>query len=259
MKLRVTLVQQSLAWHDPEANRRQFEELIQPLAGQTDLVVLPETFTTGYSMKSLQSLAEPVDGTTVQWLRRMSAEMSAAITGSVITAEEGRHYNRLFWVTPDDLREYNKRHLFRMAHEHEYFTPGREHLLVQWRGFRVCPLICYDLRFPVFSRRHSALDYDLLLYVANWPTPRHSAWRQLLRARAIENLSFVAGVNRVGRDGNDKDYAGGSAVIDFLGEAVVDLGNSPAVATVEIDRDALTAFRERFPAHLDADRFTLTE
>src|SRR5688572_13628366 len=146
MTLRVTLVQQALAWHDPNANRKHFEALIRPLAGRTDLVVLPETFNTGYSMKSAESFAEPVGGDTLQWLRTMSAEIDAAVTGSVITAEDGRHYNRLFWVTPDDVRHYNKRHLFRMAHEHEYFTPGREHLLVEWRGFRVCPLICYDLR-----------------------------------------------------------------------------------------------------------------
>lgn len=256
MKLRVTLVQQPLAWNDPQANRDELARLLKPLAGQSDLIVLPETFTTGFSINP-EAPAEPPDGPTSQWMRQLAEELDAAITGSVITLDTERRYNRLYWATPQGLRHYDKRHLFRMAKEHELFAPGREALCVEWRGFRVCPLICYDLRFPVFSRRRPVLEYDLLLYVANWPVPRRNAWRQLLRARAIENLAFVVGVNRVGKDGNGFDYAGDSAAIDFLGETIVDLGDSPAVQTVELDLQALRAFRERFPAHLDADPFTL--
>lgn len=259
MSLRVTLVQQPLDWQDPNANRKRFETLLAPLAGQTDLVILPETFTTGFTME-VERVAEPAGGPSAAWLRELTQRLGAAVTGSVITAEEGRYHNRLLWAEPEGgLWHYDKRHLFRMGGEHRHFTPGRTAWTVEWRGFRVCPLVCYDLRFPVFSRRRADLDYDLLIYVANWPTARTYAWRQLLVARAIENQAFVAGVNRVGADGGGIAHQGGSGLWDFLGQPLADLGDAPAVRTVELDRQPLCAFRERFPAHLDADRFTLTE
>jgi omega-amidase len=255
--LRVSLVQQPLVWQDGEANRLRFAELLRPLAGATDLVVLPETFTSGFSME-VERLAEPAGGATTQWLLRLAAALDAVVTGSVITLDGGLYYNRLLWAEPGgQLRHYDKRHLFRMGREQRHFTPGRSAWSVEWRSFRICPLICYDLRFPVFSRRRPGLEYDLLLYVANWPAARADAWRQLLRARAIENLAYVVGVNRVGNDGHGVAHSGDSAAIDFRGRPLADAGDVPAVLTVNVPRGPLEEFREKFPAHLDADRFTL--
>ncbi len=255
--LRVSLVQQPLLWQDPAGNRAHFERLLAPLAGKTDLVVLPETFTTGFSME-VEKIGEPAGGESVQWLRRQAAALDAAITGSVVTREDGRYYNRLSWVTPDQgVRHYDKRHLFRMAGEHEHFTPGRQAWSIPWRGLRVCPLVCYDLRFPVYSRRRADLDYDLLLYVANWPAPRADVWRALLPARAIENQAYVVGVNRIGTDGVQTRYAGDSMAIDFRGRSLAQAHELPGVLTVELPPAPLHAFRGKFPAHLDADRFSL--
>jgi omega-amidase len=255
--LRVSLVQQPLVWQDPEANRSALEALLLPLAGRTDLVVLPETFTTGFTM-DVQRVGEAAGGATAAWLRRLAGRLDAVITGSVITRVGEHYYNRLLWAAPGgELQHYDKRHLFRMGHEHEYFTPGRCALTVEWRGLRICPLVCYDLRFPVFSRRRSELEYELLLYVANWPAQRAAAWRQLLRARAIENQTYVVGVNRIGVDGLGVAYGGDSAVIDFLGETLTEAGDTAAVTTVALEHEPLMAYREKFPAHLDADRFSL--
>ncbi|MBS0578870.1 MAG: amidohydrolase [Proteobacteria bacterium] len=255
--LRVTLAQQALLWGDPQGNRRHFGSLLRELAGRTDLVVLPETFTTGFSME-VERLAEPPDGPSVQWLREQAAALDAAIAGSVITQDRGRYFNRLLWVTPDgQVRHYDKRHLFRMAGEHQHFTPGQSAWSIPWRGLRVCPLVCYDLRFPVYSRRRAELDYELLIYVANWPAPRAEAWRALLPARAIENQAYVVGVNRVGTDGKGIAYAGDSVAHDFRGQALAQAGGAAGVITVEIAAEPLQAFREKFPAHLDADRFHL--
>jgi omega-amidase len=256
--LRITLVQQPLVWGDPGANRERFGALLAPLAGRTDLVVLPETFTTGFSME-VERLGEEAGGPTSLWLARLADRLDAAVTGSVITRDAGRYFNRLLWAEPGGtpLRHYDKRHLFRMGREHRHFTPGVAAWTVAWRGFSICPLVCYDLRFPVFSRRRAGLDYQLLLYVANWPTPRVNAWRQLLKARAIENQAYVVGVNRVGPDGNGVAYPGASAAIDYLGEPLIEAGAEPALLTVALEAEPLRAFREKFPAHLDADRFTL--
>ncbi len=258
MKLRVTLIQQSLAWQAPAANRDHFDALLAPVANHTDVIVLPEMFPTGFSME-VGKLHETVNGPTTQWLQTKARELNCAITGSLIVKDEDRYYNRLLWVAPEsEPLHYDKRHLFRMAKEHEHFTPGASvALTVQWRGFAICPLVCYDLRFPVYSRRRAGLEYDVLIYVASWPAVRRQAWRTLLRARAIENQAFVVGVNRIGRDGNGIGYTGDSVVHDYLGEPLAELADESAVTTVELDGDALKAFRQRFPAHLDADRFTL--
>jgi predicted amidohydrolase len=256
-KLRVTLVQQPLVWHDAAANRAHFDALLAPVAGHADVIVLPEMFTTGFSM-DVEQVAEGAGGPTSAWLQQKARDLRAAITGSVMTKDGAHFFNRMFWAEPDgSLRHYDKRHLFRMANEHQRFTPGNAPLTVLWRGFRICLQVCYDLRFPVFSRRRPELEYDVLIYSANWPAPRRQAWQALLRARAIENLSYVVGVNRVGTDGKELPYAGDSVVHDYLGETLAQLGSEPAVVTVELDIAALRAFRERFPAHLDADRFTL--
>ncbi len=256
-EVRVTLVQQRLYWQDAPANRKHFEALLRPLAGATDLVVLPETFTTGFSMHAA-AFAEPCDGPTARWMCELAAHLGAAITGSVITAQDGRCHNRLLWVTPGEApRHYDKRHLFRMGGEHEHFAPGRAARCLEWRGLKFCPLVCYDLRFPVFSRRRAELDYDVLVYVANWPVVRSYAWRQLLLARAIENQAYVVGVNRTGPDGAGIEHRGDSLVCDFLGRPILEAGAEPAVATVALAAAPLQEYRERFPAHLDADRFAL--
>ncbi|KAA2286150.1 amidohydrolase [Arenimonas fontis] len=261
--LRVSLVQGDTRWHDPAGNRERYARLIAPLAGATDLVLLPETFTSGFSNEALAG-AEGMDGPTVAWLREQAARLGAVVAGSVQIREGAGVYNRLLWATPDGgLCHYDKRHLFRMAREHERYAAGRDPLAVELKGWRIRPLVCYDLRFPVFIRNrfdHEApgrFDYDLLLFVANWPAPRQHAWTTLLRARAIENLAYCAGVNRTGRDGNGIDYLGGSAVNDFLGQPLLELDAREQVATVTLSAAALSAHRERFPAHLDADAFEL--
>ena len=259
--LRVHLVQGDTRWHDPEGNRQHYQHLMSGLAGKTDLVVLPETFTSGFSNDAVQS-AEDMQGKTVAWMRAQAAALDAAVCGSVQLAEGGQVFNRMLFVTPDGAVEtYDKRHLFTFAHEHERYAAGSERLIVTWRGWRICPLVCYDLRFPVFSR--NALDaeekplYDVLLYVANWPSVRDYPWRTLLRARAIENLSYVLGVNRVGNDGNGLHYSGDSAAIDFLGHPIVELRDSEGVIEATLDWEALAAHRARFPALNDADGFSL--
>jgi predicted amidohydrolase len=255
--LRVSLVQADTVWEDATANRAALEAMTRDLAGATDLVVLPEMFATGFSMEP-ERLAEPPLGPTLQWMAALAAQRDAAVVGSVITCEQDRYYNRLYWVTPDGMaRHYDKRHLFRMGGEDRHYAPGEAGLVLDWRGFRIAPLVCYDLRFPVWSRRRAGYDYDALLYIASWPAPRRHAWRSLLVARAIENQSFVIGVNRTGEDGNGVPHAGDSVVHDFLGQPLVELDGRAAVATVTLDRAALASFRERFPAQLDADRFTL--
>ena len=257
--LRVTVVQTELTWHDAQANRARFERLMRPLAGQTDLIVLPEMFTTGFTMAT-EEVAEPVDGPSTQWLRKMAAEVNATLTGSIVTKDGGRYFNRLIWMRPEGtFASYDKRHLFRMAREHEHYAAGQERSIVAIGGWKICPLVCYDLRFPVWSRNRlgTHAGYDVLIYVANWPDRRRYAWQTLLRARAIENLSYCIGVNRVGKDAQGLDYAGDSAVIDFLGQPLAEKSGAEFVATVSLDRAALDAFRAKFPAHLDADGFSI--
>ena len=260
--LRVSLVQADTVWHDSAANQALYASLVRPLTGQTDLVVLPETFTSGFSNDAVDQ-AEGMDGASVAWLRGLAAEVGAVVTGSLVIREGGQVFNRLLWMRPDgSLAQYDKRHLFRMADEHRRYGAGRERLVVELHGWRVCPLVCYDLRFPVFSRNRwdaasGRFEYDLLLYVANWPAARRHAWRSLLPARAIENLAYVAGVNRVGTDGKGIAYAGDSVVLDMLGQVMLECGPQEQVATVALDAAALAAHRARFPAQLDADRFEL--
>jgi len=262
--LRVSLVQGATRWHDPAGNRAYYGELIAPLHGHTDLIVLPETFTSGFSNEAIHN-AEGMDGATVAWMRAQAKALDAAITGSVQLRTDAGVFNRLLFATPDgQLAQYDKRHLFRYAGEHERYAGGRERLVVEWRGWRICPLVCYDLRFPVFSRnrfnveRHDGLDYDLLLYVANWPAARSYAWRTLLRARAIENLCYVAAVNRVGADGNGLDYDGDSAVIDFLGQPISEAADQEVVTTTTLLAAELATHRKRFPAMLDGDAFSIS-
>src|SRR5688572_29689734 len=238
--LRVTLVQGDTRWHDPAGNRDYYGGLIAPLHGATDLVILPETFTSGFSNDAIGS-AETMAGATVEWIREQAVRLDAAVTGSVQLRDGDGVYNRLLFATPDGaLSTYDKRHLFRYAREHERYAAGRDRLTLEWRGWRICPLLCYDLRFPVFSRnrfdveRPGQLDFDLMLFVANWPSARSHPWKTLLRARAIENLCYVAAVNRVGTDGNGLHYAGDSAVIDFVGHAVSECADEEVVVTTTL-------------------------
>ena len=257
--LNISLMQGATRWHDPAGNRDYYGALMAPLKG-SDLILLPETFTSGFSNEAIHN-AETMDGPTVAWLRGQARVLDAAVCGSVQLRVEGKVFNRLLFATPDGaVKHYDKRHLFRYAGEHERYAAGAERLIVDWRGWRICPLVCYDLRFPVYSRnahRGGRFDYDLLLFVANWPTARREPWRTLLRARAIENLSYCAGLNRVGADGNGLNYSGDSAVVDFLGQPLVELGAQEQIVTVALDAAALAAHRERFPAWMDADEFRL--
>jgi predicted amidohydrolase len=253
--LTVTLVQTALAWHDPAANRAHFSELLRGLEGPTDLVILPEMFATGFTMET-RTQAETMAGPTVAWLAATARELGAVVCGSLVIEDEGRVYNRCIWMPPDGRPlHYDKRHLFRMAGEHEHFAAGRERLVTTLRGWRVYPLVCYDLRFPVWSRGADA--FDLLIYVANWPAARRSAWRALLPARGVENQCYVAGVNRVGTDGKGIAYAGDSSLHDFLGQPLRELGEAPGLVTTTLDLAALQRYREKFPAWRDADPFQL--
>lgn len=253
----VTIVQGSLHWHDALANRNMFEEIIRDIDGAPDLIILPEMFTTGFTMDAA-SCAETMDGATVNWMSVLAREVNATICGSLIILEAGQYYNRFVSISQSGQRStYDKRHLFRLADEQQYFSAGDKVTTFEINGWRICPMICYDLRFPVWSRNTG--QYDLLLYVANWPSRRHLAWETLLRARAIENLSFVAAVNRTGIDGNELPYSGGSAIVNYLGEDLANLEDKVGVSTVTLDLDELRAFRERFAFHLDADKFSLNQ
>jgi predicted amidohydrolase len=253
--LNVALVQTTLAWHDSKANHAHLEELLEQAQG-ADLVILPEMFTTGFSMES-EALAEPENGVTSKWLLAQAKRINAVVTGSVIIrAADGSHRNRLLWARPDgELLHYDKRHLFRMAGEHEHYSPGERQVHFELKGWRVRPLICYDLRFPVWSR--GAQDTDLLLYTANWPGARRQHWNRLLPARAIENLCYVAAVNRVGIDGKGFAYTGDSQVLDFQGESLLNIGEADGVFHVSLSAESLSAYRKKFPAYLDADTFQI--
>ena len=258
-QLRVTLVQTSLHWHDAAANRRHFDELLADVGGATDLIVLPEMFTTGFTMAAAE-VAEPPDGPSTDWMRSLSARTGAVVTGSLVTREGEGYFNRLVWMQPDgDYATYDKRHLFRMGREHQHYSAGDTLLNVTLKGWKIRPLVCYDLRFPVWSRNRidTPHGYDVLVYVANWPERRRYPWSTLLRARAIENLSYCIGVNRIGPDATGVNYCGDSTAIDFLGQPLNAQSESEFVTTVSLDHGSLQAFRDKFAAHLDADGFQL--
>ncbi len=254
--LRVTLVQSMLHWEDADANRAMFGDMLSTLKGTTDLIVLPEMFTTGFSMRSSE-LAEEMNGATVAWMKEHARVLDAALYGSVIITEGARCYNRGLFVTPDgEVTVYDKRHLFRFANETDHYSAGSERVVVEWRGWRMLLQICFDLRFPVFARNRG--DYDAILYVANWPEARRFPWSQLLIARAIENQCYVAGVNRVGMDGKGIHYSGDSAVIDPRGATIASVEAAhEGLATVSLERDALEDFRAKFPVAMEADDFEL--
>lgn len=250
--LTVTLLQCELAWENPAANLSFFEESFEQSIQQTDLVVLPEMFTTGFSMNA-RELAQDMDGTAVTWIRETSARHQVDITGSMIIRDGQRYYNRLIWAKPDGtLQTYDKRHLFRMSGEHEVYSAGNQPILVELKGWNIRPFVCYDLRFPAWTRNVKK-QYDLAIFVANWPAPRSMHWKTLLRARAIENQCYVIGVNRVGTDGNGLPYDGNSSIIDPMGTVLYQQKDTPAIHTEKLTFDTLTSYRKSFPAWMDAD------
>jgi omega-amidase len=260
--LKITLVQSDLHWEDIEANLAMFEEKIWQIGNTTDVIILPEMFTTGFTMNS-HKLAEHMNMRTFKWMKQMADQTGALILGSYIVTVHERYYNRLLWMEPGGhYKTYDKRHLFRMANEHKNYSAGESMLISTWKGWRICPLICYDLRFPVWSRNRwdtaaKRPIYDLCLYVANWPTLRIDAWDTLLKARAIENLSYVAGVNRIGQDGQGIEHNGHSAIISPKGEPIWSNEGGEITKTIELSANSLHAFRDRFPAYLDSDDFSI--
>lgn len=251
--LNVLLVQTQLVWEDPARNHTHLAEMLSG-APPADLAVLPEMFATGFSMHS-GAIAETMDGPSMGWLRQQAQSRGGAVCGSLAIREGDRVFNRFVFAAPGQEEWYDKRHLFRMGGEHQRYSAGRERRTFGYRGWRILPQVCYDLRFPVWSRSRD--DYDLAIYVANWPAARTYAWRQLLIARAIENQCYVIGVNRVGEDGNKLDYAGDSLVINPKGQPLLDLGRRDTAAACTLDLEELRRFREQFPVHMDADAFRL--
>ncbi|MCF6352106.1 MAG: amidohydrolase [Cyclobacteriaceae bacterium] len=254
--LEVALIQFDISWHNPKANRKAVESKINSLNSAVDLIILPEMFTTGFTM-AVHKYAEPTEGETLNWMKKMAAKTNAVITGSIIINEGEHYFNRLLWVTPNGAySHYDKRHLFRMADEHSHFAQGNKHPIFELNGWKFKPQICYDLRFPVWSRNVN-LAYDVLIYIANWPAARVLAWDTLLQARAIENLCYCIGVNRVGIDGTGKEYNGHSACYNFKGNALNELSETEEVTYVSLSKLDLVNHRVSFPTNLDADLFNI--
>ena len=270
----ITGVQTQLHWEDKQANLELLEQKIFSIKEKTEVIILPEMFSTGFSMQP-EKLAETMEGKTVQWMKRISAEKKIILTGSVIIEEEGHYYNRLIWMLPNgEYGCYDKRHRFAFAGEDEKFTAGTKRLIASVKGWKINLLVCYDLRFPVWARQalnpnpspsrllsgekgEPTPEYDLLIYVANWPEKRVHAWKTLLQARAIENQCYVAGVNCVGDDGNDIHYSGDSLVVDPMGEVLYHKKDEEDIFTITLDKDRLNMVREKFPFWRDADEFKI--
>ena len=256
-ELKLTIIQTDIIWEDRQKNLQNYESLLDNHKERSDLIVLPEMFTTGFTMNTAD-LAEEMNGNAVKWMRTYSAKLNTAMIGSVIIKENGHFYNRLIVVKPDseEIEYYDKRHLFRMGNEHRNYSEGSRKLIFDIKGWKICPLICYDLRFPVWSRNIG--DYDVLIYVANWPESRREGWNTLLSARAIENQCYVAGVNRIGNDGNMISYSGDSMVIDAKGQIISETKPySLSAETVKLSMTDLTDFRQKFPVFLDKDDFEI--
>jgi omega-amidase len=254
--LRITLVQAGITWHDAGANLERFDRIIGGIEKSADCVILPEMFTTGFTMKP-DGVVEDMEGPAVTRLKEWAERFGTDHAGSVAIRDRGRFYNRLVWARPDGtVITYDKRHLFRMAGEDGVYSAGGGTVTIDHGGWKIRPFICYDLRFPVWTRNRG-LEYDAAVFVANWPDSRALHWKTLLRARAIENQCYVIGVNRVGIDGNGVSYSGGSTVIDFAGNVIVDMKGEEGTSTVELSCDELRKYRETFPAWKDADPFIL--
>jgi len=258
--LTITTIQTNLLWEEKSANLRLLEEKIAAIENKTEIVILPEMFTTGFSMNP-SAFAETMDGETVEWMKRVSKENGIVLTGSLMIEEEGKYYNRLIWMLPNgEFGYYNKRHLFAYGEEDKHYTAGNKRLIASVKGWKINLQVCYDLRFPVWARQQSseiAPEYDLLIYVANWPERRSHAWKTLLCARAIENQCYVVGVNRVGTDGNNIYHSGNSLVIDPLGQVLYHMADEEDINTITLFKAKLDETREKFPFWKDADAFGL--
>jgi predicted amidohydrolase len=261
--LKITIIQSVLHWGDKAANLKLFSSYIDSIREETDLIILPEMFSTGF-MVAPEEYAEPDKGDAFRWMQEQSAKKGCVVTGSLIIREDNNYYNRLYWVRPDGSHDfYDKRHLFRMGGEHTSYHYGRHKLVTTLKGWRICPLVCYDLRFPVWSKNRylgGEYEYDMLIYVANWPMVRNHVWKTLLAARAIENIAYVAGVNRIGKDGNDIDHSGDSVVLNPKGQPLVKIPTGKQVIeTVEINASQLREIREKFPVGMDWDSFKIDQ
>lgn len=253
--MKIALIQSSLIWENPIANRNYFDEKINGIKEQVDLIVLPEMFTTGFTMNPL-AVAETMQGETVLLLQSLAKAKNSAITGSLVITENNNFYNRLLFVFPSgEIQFYDKRHLFTLAGEDKVYTKGNQKLIVDYLGWKICPLICYDLRFPVLAR--NVEDYDLLLYVANWPKPRINAWDILIQARSVENMCYTIGVNRIGLDNNKYEHVGHSQVVDFLGNYVLEPQETEGVFITELNKDKLVETRKKLGFLNDRDTFEL--
>jgi omega-amidase len=259
--LNITLVQTTLVWEDAKANLQHFDKKLADVPAGSDLVLLPEMFNTGFSINPLK-IAEKSDGPSFRWLRQKAAELGCVVTGSILTDVDGKYYNRMYWMQPDGHFEtYDKRHLFRLGEEYKVFTAGTQRKLFRLKGWKILPLICYDLRFPVWSKNrfiNGSYEYDLMICIANWPAVRRYAWKQLLIARAIENQVYAAAVNRVGDDGNGYAHTGDSAVADVQGMLMSNAEpDSDEIISATLSWEALQQFRQQFTIGLDWDAFTL--
>lgn len=254
--LTVAIIQTNLVWENPAENRRLLNDKVNTINTNIDLIILPEMFTSGFTMNA-SSIAESMNGVTIEWLKSKAKEKQATFIGSIVISENNNYYNRLVCVEPSgNITYYDKRHTFTLAGEHKVYTAGTEKVTFDFKGWKICPLVCYDLRFPVWAR--NIVDYDLLLYVANWPKARINAWDVLLKARAIENMSYCIGVNRVGLDGNNYEYSGHSAAYDVLGNRMDSIPeNKEAIEIIVLEKDHIKKYREKLNFLNDKDVFTL--
>ncbi|GAA4067156.1 nitrilase family protein [Flavobacterium cheonanense] len=255
MNLKTALIQTELSWENPNENKALLQEKINAISQYVDLIVLPEMFTSGFTMNP-KNVAQTMQGEAISWLKETAKNKDCVITGSLVIEENGNYFNRLVFVFPSgEIQTYDKRHLFTLAGEEKVYTAGKDKLIVEYKGFKICPLICYDLRFPVFAR--NVEDYDVLIYVANWPKPRVNAWDILLKARAVENMSYVIGVNRVGMDANNLEYIGHSQAIDFFGNYLQEPQEIEGVFIVELDKNEMLETRKKLNFLNDRDEFKL--
>lgn len=255
MNIKIALIQTNLFWENPAENQALLDKKLNTISQYVDLIVLPEMFTSGFTMNA-KNVAQTMQGEAISWVKETAKAKNCAITGSLVIEENGNYYNRLVFVYPSgEIKTYDKRHLFTLAGEDKVYNAGKEKLIVDYKGFKICPLICYDLRFPVFSR--NVEDYDVLLYVANWPKLRTNAWDILLKARAVENMSYAIGVNRVGTDANNHEYIGHSQAVDFLGNYLLEPQENEEVFIVELDKNKLIETRKKLNFLNDRDNFEL--
>ncbi|WP_104735330.1 amidohydrolase [Hanstruepera ponticola] len=255
-QLKTAIIQTDLVWEDAKANRKNFEQKFEELPSDIDLIILPEMFTTAFTMNA-EAVAETMDGKSVAWMKNHAMQLDTALMGSLIIKENDKFYNRMIFAFPDGyIVTYDKSHTFSLAGEDKVFEAGKEKVIIDYKGWKLCPLICYDLRFPVWSR--NTAEYDVVIYVANWPKPRIAAWDALLKARAIENMSYAVGVNRIGIDDKQNEYCGHSAVYDVLGNNITPIRpNKDQIETVTLEKKHITYYREKLKFLNDKDTFTI--